>query len=104
MAETVSLIHPEHPSLNYDGAPRPITEDEAKQIAHEEYIIRGIGSSTKFLSRGADGGYHLREQGRGQLMVTVCNARRKDLRDRIMAGKCQNTVFYDRARDRFYCA
>jgi muramidase (phage lysozyme) len=85
--------------LHYDNAPRPITEDEAKTIAHEEYVLqRGYAAYS-----GADGGYHLFEPLRQrQDAVTYINVKRADLRRRIMAGECTHTVFYDRARDKFY--
>jgi hypothetical protein len=88
------------PDLNYDGAPRAITEDEARAIAHEEYVLlRGYAAH-----RGGDGGYHLSEPLRQrQDAVSYVNVKRRDLRERIMAGRCTHTVFYDRARDAFYC-
>lgn len=89
-------------NLNYNGAPRPITPDEARELAHAEYKLGGNGASTYAMSRGSDGGYHIRQTGRGQAMVTWINVRRADLRERIMAGKCTQTCFYDHARDRFY--
>lgn len=96
------------PTLNYDGAPRPITADEAREIAHGEYQLIKLGEygSRNYAGhRGADGGMHLCEPTRkGQDAVSYINVKRADLRERIMAGKCQHTVFYDRARDRFYCA
>jgi hypothetical protein len=87
--------------LHYDGAPRPITEDEARTIAHEEYVLlRGYAAH-----RGSDGGFHLSEPTRqGQDAVSYVNVKRAALRERIMAGACTHTVFYDRHRDRFYCA
>jgi hypothetical protein len=92
------------PDLHYDGAPRPITEDEARDIAHAEYVIRSSGTDHLCLSRGADGGMHLRQSfTRSQAAILWTNTRRRDLRERIMAGKCTATIFYDRARDTFYC-
>jgi hypothetical protein len=92
-------------SLHYDGAPRPITADEAKEIAHAEHTVVSRNGRHHWMSRGADGGMHLRETfTRSQAAIVQVNTRRKDLRERIMAGKCQHTIFYDRARDRFYCA
>lgn len=91
--------------LHYDGAPRAITADEAKRIAHEEWTLVGPRyGQYRALSRGSDGGMHVRETfSRGQLAVTWVNVRRQDLRERIMGGKCTHTIFYDRARDTFYC-
>jgi hypothetical protein len=85
----------------YDGAPREITEDEARQLAHEEYVLsRPTGIACY---RGADGGYHAFDPvRRGQDAIAYLNVKRRDLRERLMAGKCTHTCFYDRARDRFY--
>ena len=89
--------------LHYDGAPRPITEEEAKTIAHEEYVI-GRGANDWAMYRGADGGYHVFEPSRrGQDAITFLNVKRKDLRERIMRGDCTHTIFYNRATDAFYC-
>lgn len=88
-------------TLHYDGAPRPITEAEARAIAHGEYaLLRGYA-----VHRGADGGMHLSEPMRQhQDAVAYINVKRKALRERIMAGKCIHSIYYDRARDAFYCA
>lgn len=92
-------------ALHYDGAPREITEDEAREIAHAEYKMSSHYGQHHVMSRGADGGYHLRETfTRSQAAVVWMNARRQDLRERILTGKCTHTIFYDRARDAFYCA
>ena len=86
--------------LHYDGASRAITHAEAERIAGDEYDSRGC----QMLSRGADGGIHLRGDAyspgaaRGWADEQAGKLTRK-----IMAGECQFTVFYDRARDTFYC-
>jgi hypothetical protein len=93
--------------LKYDGAPREITAEEAKTIAHEEYVLRRSYGRHMVFSRGADGGMHLRYTSNsrsGQDAVVWMNTRRQDLRTRIMAGECTHTIFYNRARDTFYCA
>jgi hypothetical protein len=90
-------------ALHYDGAPRPITEDEARAIAHAEYVF-GRGPNGVACYRGADGGLHaFSPTRRGQDAVVYLNHKRADMRERIMAGKCSHTIFYDRARDTFYC-
>lgn len=87
---------------HYDGAPRPITDEEAKIIAHAEYV-RGYDGIACY--RGADGGFHAFSPiRRGQDAIAYLNVKRADLRRRIMAGECTHTIFYDRARDVFYCA
>lgn len=91
-------------ALAYDGAPRDITAEEARRIAHAEHQLVSRNGRHHWLSRGSDGGMHLRESfTRSQAAVVQVNARRADLRERIMAGRCQHTIFYDRARDTFYC-
>ena len=88
-------------ALHYDGAPRPITGEEAKTIAHAEYV-RGYDGIACY--RGADGGRHAFSPiRRGQDAITYLNVKRADLRRRIMDGECTHTIFYDRARDTFYC-
>ena len=90
--------------LHYDGAPRPITEAEAKAIAHDEYVI-GRGSAGVAMYRGADGGYYpFTPTRRGQDAIAYLNVKRRDLRERIMRGECTHTIFYNAARDSFYCA
>lgn len=87
----------------YDNAPRPITADEARAIAHEEYALRSYNGQHLVCSRGADGGMHLRETfTRSQAAVVWINTRRTQLRERILAGECTHTVFFDRARDAYY--
>lgn len=99
------MTSPHMSTLRYDGAPREITEEEARKIAHEEHKIVSRYGQHHWYSRGADGGMHLRESfSHSQAAIVQVNTRRKDLRERIMAGKCQFTIFYDRARDTFYCA
>lgn len=91
-------------TLRYDNAPREITADEARAIAHAEHQLSSRNGQHYWMSRGSDGGMHLRETfTRSQAAITQINARRNDLRERIMAGRCQHTIFYDRARDTFYC-
>lgn len=90
-------------SATYDGAPRPITEDEAKQIARDEYQLSKSRGQHVCLSRGADGGMHVRETFERPLAAVVwVNARRQDLVRRLLAGDCTHTCFYDRARDRYW--
>ena len=87
--------------LHYDGAPRPITEDEAKTIAHAEYV-RGFDGIACY--RGADGGTHAFSPiRRGQDAIMYLNVKRADLRRRIMSGEAEYIIFYDSARDTFYC-
>lgn len=88
--------------LAYDGAPRPITEEEARTIAHAEYVISSRGAA---MYRGSDGGFYPFDPLRlRQDAVQYVNAKRRALRDQIMAGECTHTVFYNAARDTFYCA
>ena len=90
--------------LHYDGAPRPITEDEAKTIAHDEYRMSGYGRDGMALYRGSDGGFYpFSPVRRGQAAIAYLNAKRADLSRRIMAGECTHTIFYNSARDTFYC-
>lgn len=90
--------------LHYDGAPRPITEDEAKTIAHEEYVL-GHGSNGVAMYRGSDGGFYpFSPARRGQDAIAFLNVKRRDLRGRIMRGECTHTIFYNPTRDTFYCA
>lgn len=90
-------------TLHYDGAPRAITEEEAKTIAHAEYII-GRGSDGCAMYRGSDGGYYpFSPLRRRQDAISYVNVKRADLRRRIMAGECTHTIFYNAARDEFYC-
>lgn len=95
-----SAMHDAASCLRYDRAPRAVTHAEAAAIAADEYAARGRG----MYSRGADGGMHWRgdaysagaaegwrgEQARGFVR-------------KIMAGEARHTIFYDRARDTFYC-
>lgn len=86
--------------LNYDGASRPITLTEAEIIAAAEYTSRG----TSCLSRGSDGGMHFRQSvySEGAARGWAAEKGRAFVR-RIMAGEAPHSVFYDRARDSFYC-
>jgi len=84
---------------HYDNAPRAITHAEAARIAADEYSSRGCA----MLSGGADGGMHWRGDAYSPGAARGwAQEKARALVRKIMAGECQYTVFYDRARDTFY--
>jgi hypothetical protein len=87
-------------ALHYDNAPRAIAHAEAARIAADEFSSRGRG----MLSRGSDGGMHWRGDAysAGAARGWAAESGRTLVR-KIMAGECRFTIFYDRARDTFYC-
>lgn len=88
---------------HYDGSLRDITEAEALALSREEYQMISQYGQHHVLSRGSDGGMHIRDTfTHSQAAIVWMNTRRKDLRERLLAGKCQHTCFYDRSRDRFW--
>lgn len=92
-------------SLNYNDSPRPITQAEAEAIAEGEYGWRHSCDGWIIWCRGSDGGTHFADTAYSEGSARgAAEERRRGLARRIMAGQCQHTVFYDRARDRFYCA
>jgi hypothetical protein len=89
--------------LHYDGAPRAITHDEAQAIAEQEIDCCAGDRGWIVRSRGSDGGMHYRaSEPTRALAIANVMTRRRELVERIMAGACAHTMFYDRARDRFY--
>jgi hypothetical protein len=90
----------ERPTTAYDGAPRAITHGEAIAIAAGEYDYHG----TTCLHRGADGGMHFNQTVYSEGAARGwAGEKRRALVRKIMRGDARHTVFYDRARDRFYC-
>lgn len=91
---------------HYDDAPRGITHDEAIRIALDEYPEPSrCDREWSVRSRGADGGFHARSWHANYTAAKEdVRARRAAFVVRILAGECQHTIFYDRARDAFYCA
>ena len=88
----------------YDGAPRPITVKEAVSIAHDEYPEPSrCDREWSVRSRGADGGYHARAWHANYTAAKEdLQARRAAFVDRILAGECEHTIFYDSARGAYY--
>lgn len=89
-------------------APRPITRDEAQQIADDEYEYRapyhGRGDWL-CVSRGADGGWHYRDTAYSEAAARGWrDEKRRSLAARIMRGQVTASLTFDAARDRFYLA